>query len=431
MDPVRETTGKPRDRGGRSDDLNLSLTEFINSISSHILIVNIDGVILTTNQAAAQALGREAGELTGRTVIAFPEPPLGKALQAAVKQSISAREKRRYQDERSDQVFDVTVNPVIDADGVIACLVVNAVDVTEKKRSVEALLESQAHFQSLMDSAEGFVVYRLAMNENSPKGEADVVFVSPSIKDMMGVSAPLDFRSWYENNHPDDFPRLMEANVRALETGRFDEIMRIYHPTKGEWRWIHAISTGTLTKEGRPTYFNGIILDITDRMRAQESLEKTRAELEARTGKLERLNAALGFLLERRDQERRGFEQGIMENVRVLIKPYLERLRGSGDAREQASLIDIIDRNLDRITSQFAPSLSSDLARLTTTEVRVAALIKDGLSSREIAEAMGVSITTISGHRRNIRAKLGLKSRKRNLCIYLRHLADGPPARRH
>jgi PAS domain S-box-containing protein len=291
------------------------------------------------------------------------------------------------------------------------------------------LRETEGHLQSILDSADNLVVYRMYQDRTEPRG-AKVVFVSPSVTEIMGVDDPLNHESWFERIHPDDRPRVAEAAHRGLETGKFNQVMRIFHPGKKEWRWIHGMTTAFPEEDGKLFYANGLMIDVTDRMRAQEDLEKTRAELAARTEEMERLNATLGFLMEHRDQERRGFEQNVMENIRVLIRPYLERLRRSFDSHEQASLVNIIDQNLDRITSQFAPGLSSGLSRLTPTEVRVAALIRDGLSSKEIAEVMGVSVATVSGHRRGIRAKLGLKSRKKNLRTYLQHLTDGPPAGR-
>ena len=56
---------------------------------------------------------------------------------------------------------------------------------------------------------------------------------------------------------------------------------------------------------------------------------------------------------------------------------------------------------------------------LSTTEFRVAALIKNGLTTDEIANHMYVSPCTVKSHRRNIRKKLDLNHSNHNLKSFL------------
>jgi DNA-binding CsgD family transcriptional regulator len=59
---------------------------------------------------------------------------------------------------------------------------------------------------------------------------------------------------------------------------------------------------------------------------------------------------------------------------------------------------------------------------LTQTEVRVATLIKNGLSSQAIAKKLHVSLHTVKTHRRNIRKKLNVRNSSVNLVSYLRSI---------
>jgi len=59
------------------------------------------------------------------------------------------------------------------------------------------------------------------------------------------------------------------------------------------------------------------------------------------------------------------------------------------------------------------------MAKLTPVEIRVASLIKEGLTNKEIAEILLVSKNTILFHRHNIRKKLDLKNKKINLRSHL------------
>jgi DNA-binding CsgD family transcriptional regulator len=63
--------------------------------------------------------------------------------------------------------------------------------------------------------------------------------------------------------------------------------------------------------------------------------------------------------------------------------------------------------------------LSPKYLGLTPTEIRVANLVKDRRTTREIAEFMNLSGKTIEFHRDSIRKKLGLKNTKVNLRTHL------------
>jgi DNA-binding CsgD family transcriptional regulator len=63
--------------------------------------------------------------------------------------------------------------------------------------------------------------------------------------------------------------------------------------------------------------------------------------------------------------------------------------------------------------------MSTQYNNLTPTEVRVADLIKQGKTSKEISELFNLSPRTIEFHRDNIREKMGLKNRKINLRTHL------------
>jgi len=57
---------------------------------------------------------------------------------------------------------------------------------------------------------------------------------------------------------------------------------------------------------------------------------------------------------------------------------------------------------------------------LTKKELEVAALVKEGKTSKEIAEILNSTKRAIEFHRENIRKKLDVSNRKCNLTILLR-----------
>jgi PAS domain S-box-containing protein len=155
---------------------------------------------------------------------------------------------------------------VRDAKGRPYRMVGSHTDITERR-------QSEAHLRSLLENATDFAVYRVAADPAHPYG-GQVVMASPSLQEIVGMPDPYRFESWFENVHPDDRPRIVEANRRAWEAGeRYDQAVRVYHPGKQEWVWIHTISTPVFDAQGRLTHFNGLIVDMTEQKQAEEALQ--------------------------------------------------------------------------------------------------------------------------------------------------------------
>ena len=70
-------------------------------------------------------------------------------------------------------------------------------------------------------------------------------------------------------------------------------------------------------------------------------------------------------------------------------------------------------------SSPLSKTLHSRYLNLTPKEIRVASLIKEGRTTKEIAELLGMSVAAIDFHRNNIRKKLGLRNKKANLISHL------------
>lgn len=181
-----------------------------------------------------------------------------------------------------------------------------------RAQAEQALAESEAHLRSLMETATNFVVYRLAVDGSSPFG-LRVVFASPSIGEVLGVENINNLSAWFQHVHPDDLERVLNANTDAFQTNRFCETARVWDSKQKTWRWVQVISTGIFNAQGHVSFVNGMMIDVTDRVLAEQELAESRERLEQeviqRTARLEAANLQLQQEFAERERAEEAFRE--------------------------------------------------------------------------------------------------------------------------
>jgi PAS domain S-box-containing protein len=227
---------------------------------------------------------------------------------------------------------------------------------------------------------------------------------------------------------------ILPPEVIELRKSKAAEVMRTRQPVRYmEERSGHCFDCNLypiMDKGGNVTSFTVFVKDITEQRQSEKALHTVREELEQRvkerTGELEEkaqnleeVNTALKVLLKRLDEDKKAVEEKILFNLRQLIEPVLEKLKNGRLSERQKNLLDTLESNLKEITSPFARRMSNSFLKLTPTEIQVANFIRQGKTTKEIAEMLNLSQKTIEFHRDNIRTKLGIKNKKINLRTHL------------
>jgi DNA-binding NarL/FixJ family response regulator len=153
--------------------------------------------------------------------------------------------------------------------------------------------------------------------------------------------------------------------------------------------------------------------------RSQMDLLTHKSELESVNNQLMETNNALSVLAKNLDRTRKESEKRVAEKTKTLIMPIIEKLqRGKGVERYRADF-NLLMNYIKTLTFDLTDDLKIT-ASLSTTELRIASMIRNGMSSGEVADHLCIAPATVKTHRKNIRKKLNLQKSGVNLKVYLR-----------
>ena len=382
------------------------------------IYIHQDGRYVFVNDRFAQIHGYKPEELLGEHYLTLIHPDETER----IKQIRSKRLKGepapdRYEVKRlrkdGEAVWCETIPVRIEYRGKPA-IIGNIVDINEHKLAEEALRESEERFRTFAEAAP----YGLSIMRPDKTFE----YLNPRFTEIFGYTSEdiPDKYIWFEKAYPDKEYRDTVISVwkqyfaEDFDGGQIEPNIFKVRCKDGQNKIIHF--RNVISDDGRHflTY-----QDITAQAKAEEALRERETQLEIKTNSLKEMNTALRVLLERRDEDKRGLEEKVLVNVKELVVPFLEKVKRSRLDPEQMAHIRVLESNLNDIVSPFLRTLSSKYSNLTPTEIRVAHLIKEGKTTKEIGEVMALSPRTIETHRKNMRKKLGIEKNKGNLRSHL------------
>ncbi len=144
-------------------------------------------------------------------------------------------------------------------------------DITARRLAEEAQRAAESNYRALVEQIPAITYI------DEPDGSGRSSFISPQIETMLGVSREAWMQAgaeeWGQMIHPEDRLRVLAAYRRTVEIGQsFDEEYRMFRPD-GRLVWVGDHATRLTDANGRVYALHGVMFDITERKRAQESLQ--------------------------------------------------------------------------------------------------------------------------------------------------------------
>jgi PAS domain S-box-containing protein len=218
-------------------------------------------------------LARE--QIVGSLVRDIIPPPSRDMVLNHYREAILSRRTVQWEEESvypaGRRYGEVAVTPLYDAGGVATHLIGIVHDITGRRRLEESLRESEEHLRMAMSSGKiGFWEWDVNSGQTTWSRELEEIF---------GLDHAGSYEAFSSRVHPDDLAALeseRDAGVRNHKS--FDLEFRILLPS-GEIRWLCSRGRGQYDEKGRVVRVVGFNMDITDRIRAQETLREREQRL--------------------------------------------------------------------------------------------------------------------------------------------------------
>ncbi len=290
----------------------------LDSAGEGIYGLDTNGITQFVNPAAARMLGYQAEEIIGQpmhTLLhhthadgrAFPKQ------DCSIYRSLHDAVTRRVDDEvfwrKDGTAIDVEYisTPICEEDRIVGA-VVTFQDITERKRSVTALLESETRYRSLVEHSPAAVFVF---------SERRFVYVNAAMVVMLGAKSAEELigRNNFDFVHPDSLA-LVHERIAHNQAGRINPLIQLqYVRLDGKVIDVEAVSSA-ITYEGKPAG-QVLVRDITERRRAEEAILTLNTELlHAYDATIEGWSRALDL----RDHETEGHSRRVTEMTLRLAR---------------------------------------------------------------------------------------------------------------
>ena len=328
-------------------------------IPAAMYMIDSEGAITYYNEQAARIWGRSprTGDTEERFCGSFrlyrpdgsrlphDQTPMAVSLRTGV--SFRAQEVTIERPDGMILKISVNIDAIRDADGRICGAINVFTDITEHKKTEEALRKSEELFRTVVENSwDGIHQVDLSTGR--------FVFTSPSLGRLTGFTSEelmLPMKDVADRLHPADREAVRRYLKRIIAGERPEKHLEYRWRVKsGEYRWFSDSRQAIFDKDGKAVALVGVTRDITDTKQFQSSLEHTKIELEKKVARRTALAEARARqlqelaveLIEAEEAERRRISQLLHEDLQQVLAAARFQLQSAmGDHFCQSALANV------------------------------------------------------------------------------------------
>jgi PAS domain S-box-containing protein len=282
-----------------------------------------------------------------------------------------------------------------------------------------------------------------------------VLRVNQTIEHWYAENMPFEGKRCFETFHGKTVPCEACPSKRAISEKTLQRDMIAFKRPNGTKGWFEIYAFPMLDVKGEVYGVIEYVRDVTQRKITEDALVEThlnlKAKVEERTmelletteklkqrqdellvhkSELEKVNKellstsqAVTVLARNIDKSREEAEKRIAMTISTKIMPILEGLGNKSSRNDPGPDLATVMAYMNQITASIYKGVKV-MGNLTSTEMRVAAMIGKGLSTSQIADTLCVSVDTVKTHRRSIRRKLQITGSDTNLTAHIKSFSS-------
>jgi len=250
----------------RTEEIFLDL---FNATEEVVLLMDRKGIILRANKNAARLYGVPMERLPGTSIYDLIPGDRVESNKGKVKTVLETRKPVRFEGRLEEKVFENWLYPVLYDGSKVQRIAIYVRDITERKRLEGIVKQTEEKYRNIYENAmEG--IFQIG-----PDG--GFLSANPSLAHIHGYDSPedltktvSDIRSLYIN--PDDHHRLINL---LFEQGAVQNYEAKMYRKDGSLQWISTNVRLVKDPQGKPLYYEGTMMDITNRKMAEEAFAES------------------------------------------------------------------------------------------------------------------------------------------------------------
>ncbi|RON08894.1 hybrid sensor histidine kinase/response regulator [Pseudomonas brassicacearum] len=246
-----------------------------------------DGFALLAGNKHPQAFGQPTHQ-TWPELKDFTDPIYSAVLQGQVRSYSEQRFSLQRDGGESDFWLDLTYSPIRDERGLVAGILVTAIETNERRRialelkqrseaSLKAQHETEERLQLALAATDAVGTWDWDIGED--RFIADAHFAQLHSVDP-ALASQLPITEYLNGVHPEDRAMVARSIKHCISHGsEYAEEYRLLQAS-GEVRWVFARGRCYKDHHGRPLRFLGAALDLTERKHTEQALRQSQTELQ-------------------------------------------------------------------------------------------------------------------------------------------------------
>jgi PAS domain S-box-containing protein len=260
------------------EEIQAHFVTIVESSDEAIISKSLDGTITSWNKGAEKLYGYVAEEIVGRSIEMLVPDEKKEELAGIFRdiqdgRTIELLETVRRRKDGSLIDILLTVSPLRNNTGLLIGASAISRDITERKRALLALEESERRFRAMADTAPVMIWMSGSDGLYTFFNKAWITFTGKSLEAEL-------VNSWRKGIHPDDYARCTQIYSKAFEAREKFTLDYRLKRADGMYRWVLDTGVPRFSSEGY-LGFIGSCIDITERKLAEEILRRDKESLES------------------------------------------------------------------------------------------------------------------------------------------------------